>query len=153
MHGASCVCGFRRGKKGEADRYEVTVRVPLFLSSPCFCLLVLRSLSKLYGMAGATASLKEKTLVPERRKALADIREDLCAWLDKKGYAFIPSEANMVLIDSKRPGRETAQAMLKQHKVAIGRSWEALPHHVRVTIGTRDEMARFKAAFERVMDS
>jgi histidinol-phosphate/aromatic aminotransferase/cobyric acid decarboxylase-like protein len=105
------------------------------------------------GMAGATASLKEKNLVPERRKALADIREDLCAWLDKKAYAFIPSEANMILIDSKRPGRETAEAMLKQHKVAIGRSWEALPHHVRVTIGTRDEMARFKAAFERVMDS
>ncbi|HEY1862007.1 MAG TPA: pyridoxal phosphate-dependent aminotransferase [Gemmataceae bacterium] len=105
------------------------------------------------GMAGATASLKEKTLVPERRKALADIRDDLCAWLDKKGYAFIPSEANMVLIDTKRPGAKTAEAMLKQHKVAIGRSWDALPNHVRVTIGTSDEMAQFKTAFERVMEA
>jgi histidinol-phosphate aminotransferase len=105
------------------------------------------------GMAGATASLKDKNLVAERRKTMTDIREDLCAWLDKKGYAFIPSEANMILIDSKRPGRKTAEAMLKQHKVAIGRSWEALPHHVRVTIGTRDEMARFKAAFERVIEA
>jgi histidinol-phosphate aminotransferase len=105
------------------------------------------------GMAGATASLMQKNLVPERRKALADIREDLCAWLDKKRYAFIPSEANMILIDGQRPGKETADAMLEQHKVAIGRSWKALPNHVRVTIGTREEMARFKTAFECVMNA
>ena len=102
------------------------------------------------GMAGATASLKNRGLVPQRRKAVAEVRQDLCAWLDRKGYAFIPSEANMVLIDSKKPGRQTVAAML-EHKVAIGRSWEALPNHVRVTVGTRDEMAKFKAAFERVM--
>jgi histidinol-phosphate aminotransferase len=101
-------------------------------------------------MAGATASLKDKGLVLERRNILADVRDDLFAWLDKKGYAFIPSEVNMVMIDSKRPGRETAEAMLK-HNVAIGRAWPALPNHVRVTIGTRDEMAKFKGAFERVM--
>jgi histidinol-phosphate aminotransferase len=103
-------------------------------------------------MAGATASLKEKGLVAERRKAVADVREDLCAWMNKKGYAFIPSEANMILIDGKRPGQEVAAAMLK-HKVAIGRAWSSLPNHVRVTIGTRDEMAQLKVAFERVMES
>jgi histidinol-phosphate aminotransferase len=103
------------------------------------------------GMAGATASLKDKTLVPERRKVVADIRDDLAAWLSKKGYGFIPSEANMIMIDGKRPGPETAAAMLKQ-KVAIGRAWPSMPNHVRVTIGTRDEMAKFKAAFERVME-
>jgi histidinol-phosphate/aromatic aminotransferase/cobyric acid decarboxylase-like protein len=56
----------------------------------------------------------------------------------------------MVLIDGKRPGPEVTAAMLT-HKVAIGRSWQSLPTHVRVTIGTRDEMEKFKAAFERVM--
>ena len=86
----------------------------------------------------------------QRRAALAEVRKDLFAWLDRKGYAYIPSEANMVLIDSKRPGRETAQAML-EHKVAIGRSWPSLPTHVRVTIGTAAEMEKFKAAFERVV--
>ena len=102
------------------------------------------------GMAGATASLKNKALVGQRRTALAEVRKDLFAWLDRKGYAYIPSEANMVLIDSKRPGKETAQAML-EHKVAIGRSWAALPTYVRVTIGTAAEMEKFKAAFERVV--
>ena len=103
-------------------------------------------------MAGATASLKDKTLVATRRKLLTDIREDLFAWLEKRKYAFIRSEANMVLIDGKRPGRETAAAML-QHKVAIGRSWPSMPNHVRVTNGTRDEMTKFKVAFERVMEA
>jgi histidinol-phosphate aminotransferase len=102
------------------------------------------------GMAAATASLKNKTLIGQRRKAFAQARKDLFTWLDCKGYAYIPSEANMVLIDSKKPGRETARAML-EHKVAIGRSWPALPTHVRVTIGTAAEMEKFKAAFERVV--
>ena len=85
-------------------------------------------------------------------KLIRDVRKDLFAWLDRKGYAFIPSEANMVMIDSKRPGKQTIAALL-EHKVAIGRSWPSLPNHVRVTIGTRDEMAKFKTAFERVMAS
>jgi histidinol-phosphate aminotransferase len=104
------------------------------------------------GMAGATASLKEKGLVAERRRILAEVREDLCGWMHKKGYGFIPSEANMLMVDGKRPGRQMAEAMLAQ-KVAIGRAWPALPNHVRVTIGNREEMARFKAAFERVMET
>jgi histidinol-phosphate/aromatic aminotransferase/cobyric acid decarboxylase-like protein len=104
------------------------------------------------GMAGAVASLKEQSLVAERRKAMADIRDDLCAWMEKKGYGFVPSEANMVMIDCKKPGREIVAAMLKQ-KVAIGRSWPSMPNHVRVTIGTSDEMTKFKTAFERVLGS
>jgi histidinol-phosphate aminotransferase len=102
------------------------------------------------GMVAAIASLKDPSLVPQRRRTMTAIREDLCDWLTKKRYSFIPSESNKVLIDGKRPGPEITAAMLT-HKVAIGRSWPALPNHVRVTIGTSDEMARFKAAFERVM--
>jgi histidinol-phosphate/aromatic aminotransferase/cobyric acid decarboxylase-like protein len=104
------------------------------------------------GLAAAVASLKDADVVPERRKAAANVREDLFAWLRRKGYGFSPSEANMVMIDGKRPGRELTAAMLAA-KVAIGRTWPALPTHVRVTIGTADEMDRFKAAFEKVMNS
>jgi histidinol-phosphate aminotransferase len=104
------------------------------------------------GMAGGIASLKDKDLVPTRRKIVKDIREDLFAWLGKKGYSFIPSEANMVMIDGKKPGPQTAADMLK-HKVAIGRAWPSLPNHVRVTIGTREEMTKFKAGFERVTEA
>jgi histidinol-phosphate aminotransferase len=144
--------------------------------------IVLRSFSKLYGMAGlragaalarpdvlerlrgygglgflplsgtvgATASLRERTLVSQRRQIVADIRNDLTAWLDRRGFAYIPSEANMIMIDCRRPGREVYTAMLR-HNIAVGRSWPSLPTHVRVTIGTAEEMARFKTAFAKVM--
>ena len=102
------------------------------------------------GMAGAVASLNDKSVVPTRRVDAAEVREGLFEWLKKKGVGFIPSEANMVMIDVRKPGREVAAALMK-HKVAIGRSWPALPTHVRVTIGTKDEMAAFRTAFETVM--
>ena len=103
------------------------------------------------GMVGAIASLKAKGLVEERREVIADIREQTAGWLVKKGYPVLPSEANMLMVDVGRPGREVFQALLKE-KVVIGRSWPSMPHHVRVTIGTRDEMAKFRTAFERVMN-
>jgi histidinol-phosphate aminotransferase len=103
------------------------------------------------GMVGAIASLNAKGLVESRRKIIADIREETVAWLEKKGFDVIPSEANMIMIDTRRPGREVSQAMIKE-KVAIGRSWPVLPKHVRVSIGTRDEMAKFRSAFGRVMN-
>lgn len=104
------------------------------------------------GMVGASASLRAaKTLVPERRKIIADIRDDLCSWLEKKRIAFVPSVSNKVMIDVKRPGREVFDAMLRE-KVLIGRSWPAWPTHIRVSIGTREEMEKFKAAFAKVME-
>ena len=41
------------------------------------------------GMVGATASLKVKGLVAERRQTIADIREETAEWLDKRGYAVL----------------------------------------------------------------
>ena len=103
-------------------------------------------------MVGATASLKAKGLVEKRRKIIGDLREETAEWLAKKGFAFLPSEANMLMIDVRRPGREVFAKMLAQ-KVAIGRTWPSMPNHVRVSIGTRDEMAAFRRAFERVMNA
>ncbi len=104
------------------------------------------------GMVGAIASLRAKDLVPKRRKIMADIRDETVEWLEKQGYSVLPSEANMIMINVRRPGRAFGQAMLKE-KVAIGRAWPSMPNHVRVTIGTPDEMAKFRAAFTRVMNA
>jgi histidinol-phosphate aminotransferase len=103
------------------------------------------------GMIGAIASLKVKGLVEQRRAVIAEIREQTAGWLVKKGFAVLPSEANMLMVDVKKPGRQVFQALLKE-KVVIGRTWPSMPQHVRVTIGTSDEMAKFRAAFERVMN-
>lgn len=102
------------------------------------------------GMIGAHASLKVKTLVPERRKIIADIRNDTFDWMTKKNYSFVPSVSNKFMVDVKRPGQEVVKAMAAE-KVYIGRVWKAWPTHVRVSVGTKEEMAKFKVAFEKVM--
>jgi histidinol-phosphate aminotransferase len=99
-------------------------------------------------MAGAVASLKVKNLVPERRKINADIREDTFSWLASKNVEFIPSETNCFMVNVKRPGKEFFKDMAQQ-KVYVGRTWPAWPSWVRVTVGTQDEMAKFKQAFAK----
>jgi histidinol-phosphate/aromatic aminotransferase/cobyric acid decarboxylase-like protein len=102
------------------------------------------------GMVGAMASLKSKSLVPVRRKQIAEVRNDTFNWLTKKGYKFVPSESNNFMIDTGAPGAKFAQAMFDQ-KILVGRVWSAMPNHVRVSIGTMEEMEKFKAALLKVM--
>ncbi len=40
---------------------------------------------------------------------------------------------------------------MRKDKVYIGRVWPAWPNYVRVTVGTADEMKKFQAAFLKVM--
>lgn len=144
--------------------------------------IVLRTFSKIYGMAGlrcgfaiarpdllekimqaggwnfmpitavvaATASLKDADLVPERRRINASIRQETFQWLDRNGYSYIPSESNCFLLDTRRPGKQAIDAMATQ-KVFVGRVWPVMPTYVRITVGTRDEMSLFQAAFQKVM--
>ncbi len=100
------------------------------------------------GMVGATASLKVKNLVADRRKIMGDVREDVFNWLSAKNVHFIPSESNCFMIDVKRPGKEFYNQMAEQ-KVYIGRVWPVWPQWVRVSVGTKDEMAKFKTAFTK----
>jgi histidinol-phosphate aminotransferase len=147
-------------------------------------IVVLRTFSKVYGMAGlrcgfivgrpdlleklakygmnampitgaaaAHVSLIDKDLVPTRKKIIADVRNDTFAWLEKNNYKVISaSESNCFMIDCGRPGKGVYAAMAKK-KVYIGRTWAVWPSYVRVTVGTQDEMNKFKVAFKEVMDS
>ncbi|HTS65130.1 MAG TPA: pyridoxal phosphate-dependent aminotransferase [Candidatus Acidoferrales bacterium] len=102
------------------------------------------------GMAAATASLKSKTVVPERRKIIGDVRNDVFAFMDKHNFKYVPSVSNKFMADVMRPGKEVYDAMARE-KVYIGRIWPSWPTFVRVSIGTQDEMNKFKAAFLKVM--
>ncbi len=97
------------------------------------------------GMVGATASLKVTNLVAERRKIIAGIRTDTLDFLASKNIEFIPSESNKFMMNAKRPGMEFFKAMA-QEKIYIGRVWPVWPTWVRVTVGTKEEMAKFKTA-------
>jgi histidinol-phosphate/aromatic aminotransferase/cobyric acid decarboxylase-like protein len=101
-------------------------------------------------MAAATASLKSRKLIPERRKIIGDVREDVLGFLDKNKFRYVPSVSNKFMVDVGRPGGQIIEALRKE-KIHIGRVWPSWPTYVRVSIGTADEMARFKTAFLKVM--
>jgi histidinol-phosphate/aromatic aminotransferase/cobyric acid decarboxylase-like protein len=102
------------------------------------------------GMTAASTSLAEKNLVPERRKLIGKVREDTFNFLEKNKFSYVPSVSNCFMVDTKRPGNDVVMAM-RNEKIYIGRVWKAWPTHVRVTVGTADEMKRFQTAFLKVM--
>jgi histidinol-phosphate aminotransferase len=106
----------------------------------------------LISAAGAGASLRDPTLVPTRRKINTENREATLEFLEKHGYKYLPgSQANFFMVDVHRSGREFQESML-QEKIAIGRTWKAMPSYVRVTVGTAEEMAKFQTAFVKCME-
>jgi histidinol-phosphate aminotransferase len=146
-------------------------------------LIVLRTFSKIYGMAGircglalgrpdllaklqpfgqnampitgstaALASLNDPDLVPTRKKLIGDTRLDTLAWLKASGYKVIGDpQTNCFMIDTGVDGKAVIAAM-RAHNVWIGRTWPVWPNAVRVSVGTPQEMAKFKTAFKAVMD-
>ncbi len=102
------------------------------------------------GVVAATASIKAAGLVPARRKANAATRESVFNFLEQKKFSYVPSTTNFFMLEVNRPGREVADAMMKE-KVMIGRTWPFWPTKVRVTIGSADEMKRFQTALLKVM--
>jgi histidinol-phosphate aminotransferase len=145
--------------------------------------IVLRTFSKLYGMAGirmgfaigrpdllkkyeaygmnslpitalvaAKASLLDKDLITERKKRIGDIRVETLAWLKTEGHAATPSESNCFMVETGRPGKEVLAALAAK-QMYVGRIWPAWPTQLRVTVGTKEEMAAFKTAFKEVMAS
>jgi histidinol-phosphate aminotransferase len=102
------------------------------------------------GVVGAIASLKSKTVVPERRTFIGEVRADVFAFLDKHDFRYVPSVSNHFMLDVNRPGQQVVDA-LRREKIYIGRVWPCWPTHVRVSIGTQEEMNQFKTALRKVM--
>ena len=102
------------------------------------------------GVAAATASLKAKYLAPERKKINKEIRENVFEFLEAKNFSYVKSDSNKFMLQTNRPGMEVVKAMAAE-KVFIGRVWPIWPTYVRVSVGTQDEMDKFKAALLKVM--
>src|SRR5213594_301081 len=145
-------------------------------------LIVSRTFSKIYGMAGlrcgycvaqketldqlrahqmwdsvnimalaaAGASLDDPDQVPYGQRLISDAKAFTIGELDKLGYKTIPSQANFIMFDCKRPVVPLIQG-LKQNNVHVGRLFPALPNHMRLTIGKKSEMETFLGALKEVM--
>ena len=144
-------------------------------------LIVSRTFSKIYGMAGlrcgycvaqkeaidrlrrnqmwdsvncmalaaAIASLDDLDHVPNGQRLNREAKAFVTSELEKMGYKQIPSQANFIMFDCKRPVVPLIEAM-KQRRVHVGRLFPALPNHMRLTIGKKSEMESFVSAFKQV---
>jgi histidinol-phosphate aminotransferase len=104
-------------------------------------------------LVAARASLADKTLIPTRKKWIADSRVETLAFLKANGFKPVGEPvSNCFMIDTGRPAK-TVIAALQKEKVYIGRVWPVWPNAVRVSVGSPEDMAKFRVAFKKVMDA
>jgi histidinol-phosphate aminotransferase len=98
------------------------------------------------GLAAARASLSDSKHVADGKRRNSETKRDLVASLSKLGYSTIPSDTNFIMIDTRRDVKPLITA-LRGRGVQVGRLFPAMPHHLRVTIGTPQQMRQFLEAF------
>ena len=148
--------------------------------------VVLRTFSKIYGMAGmrvgvaygrpdllkqlakfgrtanisipamacAAASLKAETSIIKERMAINAKNRDRAfeAIAKLPGAAAIPSEANFFMLSVKgMTGPQIGKAMAAKKILLAGNRWPEWPSHIRVTVGTWEEMGKFNTALAQVV--
>jgi histidinol-phosphate aminotransferase len=101
-------------------------------------------------LAAATASLDDPDHVPNGQRLNKEAKQFTTSELEKMGYKSIPSQANFIMFDCKRPVVPIIKAM-KDRNVHVGRLFPALPNHMRLTIGKKSEMETFLVAFREVI--
>src|SRR5438552_6758730 len=99
---------------------------------------------------GGVAALKDTQSQADIKKRVITLRKKVTSELDAYGYETIPSEANFFMVSLN--GREVQPVIeeFRAKKVAVGRPFPPMTKHLRVSIGTEDEMDRFMKAFKEI---
>ena len=98
---------------------------------------------------GGAASLKDTAAQAEVKNKVMALRKKTTSELNALGYETLPSETNFFMVSI---GREIVPVIEEFRKkgVAVGRPFPPMTTHMRVSIGTADEMARFMTAFKEI---
>lgn len=98
---------------------------------------------------GGVASLKDTASQAEVKKKVMDLRKKATSELTAYGYDVIPSETNFFMVHIGREIQPVIQEFLAK-KVMVGRPFPPMTTHMRVSIGTAEEMDRFMKAFKEI---
>lgn len=99
---------------------------------------------------GGVAALRDTESQAWVKKVTLDLRAKTTKEVSALGYAPIPSDANFFMVHLKRPVQPVIDEFRKRG-VLVGRPFPPLNEHLRVSIGTADEMGRFMVAFRDIM--
>ncbi len=98
---------------------------------------------------GGAAALKDTASQANVKKMVTDLRKKTTSELNAYGYETIPSETNFFMVNIGREIQPVIQEFLAK-KVQVGRPFPPMTTHMRVSIGTADEMAQFMTAFKEI---
>ncbi|MEU2393809.1 histidinol-phosphate transaminase [Streptomyces sp. NPDC007369] len=100
--------------------------------------------------AAALAALADQPFLDRIREGAAERREWFCAELERRGHRYVPSETNFVAVRVEASG-EAQDALAKEHGILVrDTGMFGYPGHLRVSLGTEDELRTFLAALDRV---
>jgi len=98
---------------------------------------------------GASAALGDPDAETRVLEITTRLRNNTTTALRNMGYDVIPSETNFFMVHTGRPVREV-QAAFREKGVLVGRPFPPMLDHLRVSIGTEQEMDRFMTAWKEI---
>ena len=98
---------------------------------------------------GGVTSLKDTAAQADVKKKVMDLRKKTTADLAAYGYQSLPSETNFFMVEIGREIQPVIQEFAAK-KIAVGRPFPPMTKHMRVSVGTAEEMARFMTAFKEI---
>jgi histidinol-phosphate aminotransferase len=98
---------------------------------------------------GGVAALEDTASQVKVRDMTVALRTAATAELQDLGYPSIPSETNFFMVHIRRPVQPVIDAF-RDRGVLVGRPFPPMLEHLRVSVGTEDEMSRFMAAFKQI---
>ncbi|MDH4063256.1 MAG: aminotransferase class I/II-fold pyridoxal phosphate-dependent enzyme [Acidobacteriota bacterium] len=98
---------------------------------------------------GGVASLKDTAAQAEVKQKVIALRTKTTDALKAHGYDTIPSETNFFMVHLGRQVQPVIEAF-REKEILVGRPFPPMLEHLRVSIGTAEEMDRFVVAFKQI---
>jgi histidinol-phosphate aminotransferase len=95
------------------------------------------------------AALADTAAQDHVKRVNREIRDRTVSQLKSMGFETIPSECNFFMVGLKRPMAPVIEEF-KKRGVLVGRPFPPMNEHLRVSVGTAEEMERFTKAFREI---
>ena len=99
---------------------------------------------------GAVASLKDPAAQADVKNKTVTLRNNTSKVLDSWGYSTIPSQTNFFMVSL---GDRTVQPVIEEFRkrgILVGRPFPPMLNHLRVSVGTPEDMEKFIQAFKAI---
>jgi len=103
--------------------------------------------------AAAVAAMEDQAFVEMVRLKNYEAIKYLCTRLDSMGISYIPTHASFIMIEYGSDVREVVKSLLKCGYMVREGDMFNMPGHIRISIGTREQMEGFANALENIISS